>query len=200
MIAIVDYNTGNILSVANALRRLGAEFILTGDPAEIGSADRVILPGVGHAAVAMANLRGKRLDEAIRRLTRPVLGICIGTQLMCSHSEEGDTPCIGIFDNKVTRFSAAETDEKGNKIKIPHMGWNTISQLRTPLFNGIGENSYIYYVHSYSPCISGSTAAQTFYGRPFSGALNRDNFYGCQFHPEKSGKTGEQILKNFLTL
>ena len=193
MIAIIDYSTGNLRSVENALGRLGAEYTVTSDEGVIRSADRVLLPGVGEAAGAMARLRERGLDSVIKSLTQPVLGICIGVQLMCRHSAEGDTECMGIFGNDVVKFDNAS-------VKVPHIGWNTITGLRTPLFDGIGEGSYIYYVHSYAPTLSEETIAVTDYGVRFSGALNRDNFYGSQFHPEKSGSVGEAILKNFLKL
>ena len=194
MIAIIDYDTGNLRSVENALDRLECEYILTSDPLAIIAADRVILPGVGEASTAMKRLRERELDGVIRSLTQPVLGICIGVQLMCRHSQEGDTECLGIFDTDVRRFS-----EPG--LKIPHMGWNSIEGLSTPLFEGVPEGSYLYYVHSYAPELCPQTIATTTYGTTrFSGALRRENFYGTQFHPEKSGEVGERILKNFLEL
>ena len=193
MIAIVDYSTGNLCSVENALGRLGAEYVVTSDEKVIMSADRVLLPGVGEAAGAMARLRERGLDSVIKTLTQPVLGICIGVQLMCRHSAEGDTECMGIFGNDVLKFD-------NNTVKVPHIGWNTIGSLKTRLFEGIDEGSYVYYVHSYAPTVSEETIAVTDYGVEFSGALNRDNFYGTQFHPEKSGGVGEAILKNFLKL
>lgn len=193
MIAIIDYNTGNLRSVENAVSRLGCEWIVSSLPEVIRAADRVILPGVGEASSAMRQLRDRGLVDTIRTLTQPVLGICIGMQLMCRSSEEGDAECMGIFDVRVRRF-----EQSG--LKVPHMGWNTIEQLSGPLFAGIDEGSYIYYVHSYAPELCASTIATTRYGAPFSAALSRGNFYGTQFHPEKSGSTGEQIIKNFLTL
>ncbi len=193
MIAIIDYSTGNLCSVKNALKRLGASFEVTSDHGAIRAASHVILPGVGEAGGAMARLRERGLVEVIRSLNQPVLGICIGVQLMCRSSEEGDTECMGIFDSQVKKF----TDPK---LKVPHIGWNTVSGLSTPLFKGIAEGTYVYYVHSYAPTLGPQTVAVTDYGIDFSGALNRDNFYGTQFHPEKSGDVGEQILKNFLNL
>lgn len=194
MIAIVDYKAGNIRSVENALRRLGAEYVLTSDPEIIRRADHVMLPGVGEASSAMRSLEDTGLIPLIKSLTQPVLGICIGLQLMCASSEEGDTECLGIFTPKVTRFP--ETPG----VKIPHTGWDTISGLRGPLFRNIPEDSFVYYVHSYSAGIfPDQTVAVTEYaGVRFSGALQRDNFFGTQFHPEKSGSVGAEILKNFI--
>ena len=193
MIAIIDYDTGNLCSVVNALGRLGAEYTVTSDPTVIRAAERVLLPGVGEARMAMEKLRERGLTEVIPQLTQPVLGICIGLQLMCAHSEEIDTPCMGIFANRVRKFPAGG-------LKVPHMGWNTIESLRTPLFDGLADGAYIYYVHSYAPEVNADTIATTTYGIPFSGAIARDNFFGTQFHPEKSGRTGELILQNFLKL
>ena len=196
MIAIVDYKAGNIRSVENALQRLGAEYVLTSDPDTLRQADHVMLPGVGEASSAMKSLESTGLIPVIKSLTQPVLGICIGLQLMCASSEEGNVECMGIFSPSVRRFP----EEPG--IKIPHTGWNTISGLRGPLFRNIPEDSFVYYVHSYCPDIFiGQTAAVTEYaGVRFSGALQRDNFFGTQFHPEKSGSVGAKILKNFIEL
>ena len=196
MIAIVDYKAGNIRSVENALKRLGAEYVLTADQEMIQRADHVILPGVGEASSAMKSLESTGLIPVIKSLTQPVLGICIGLQLMCSSSEEGNVECMGIFTPRVRRFP----EEPG--VKIPHTGWNTISGLRGPLFRNIPEDSFVYYVHSYCPEIFiDQTAAVTEYaGVRFSGALQRDNFFGTQFHPEKSGAVGAMILKNFIEL
>ena len=193
MIAIIDYDTGNLCSVVNALGRLGAEYTVTSDPNTIRAADRVLLPGVGEAHMAMAKLRERGLTEVIPSLTQPVLGICIGLQLMCAHSEESDTPCMGIFPNRVRKFPAGD-------LKVPHMGWNTIEQLRSPLFRDLADGTYVYYVHSYAPELGADTIATTTYGITFSGAIARDNFFGTQFHPEKSGRAGEIILQNFLKL
>ncbi len=193
MIAVIDYDTGNLRSVANALGRLGAEYTLTSSPDEIRSADRVLLPGVGEASSAMAKLRERGLVDVIRSLTQPVLGICIGVQLLCRHSEENDTECLGIFENEVRRF-----DLSG--LKVPHMGWNSINGLRTPLFDGIDEGAYVYYVHSFAPTLNADTIATTEYGLPFSAAIARGNFFGTQFHPEKSASVGERLLQNFLKL
>ncbi len=194
MITVIDYDTGNLRSVANALSRLGAEFCVTDNKEQIIASDKVLLPGVGEAGSAMAKLRERGLVDVIPQLTQPVLGICIGVQLMCKYSEEGDTSCMGIFDSSVRKFS----DSLG--LKVPHMGWNSIENLRSPLFEGIDEGSYIYYVHSFAPELSEQTIATTTYGIDYSAALNRDNFFGTQFHPEKSGGVGEKILNNFLKL
>lgn len=193
MITIIDYGTGNLQSVMNAFARLGAEYELTADPQRIASAEKVLLPGVGAARPAMDKLRAAGLIDTVKSLTQPVLGICLGMQLMCAWSEEGDTECLGLFDNAVRRFD-------GPGLKVPHMGWNTIYDLRTPLYKGIGENSSVYFVHSFAVEVNENTIATTNYGHPFSASLNKGNFFGAQFHPEKSGTVGEQILKNFLTL
>ena len=190
MIAIVDYGVGNIRSVVNALSRAGvAEPVLTADRELLSKADKVVLPGVGDASCAMEALRDCGLAEFIPTLKQPVLGICVGMQLMCRRSEEGNVDCMGIFDTDVAEG-----------LKIPHMGWNSISGLRTDLFNGLKEGSYVYYVHSYYPQLCGDTVATTTHGVAFSGALARGNFYGTQFHPEKSGEVGAAIIKNFLAL
>jgi glutamine amidotransferase len=185
---------GNLRSVENALKRLGAEFCVTADAAVIRAAERVLLPGVGNAAEAMHNLREAGLVEVIRSLRRPVLGICVGMQVMCRHSEEGDTPCLGIFDSRVKRF------EPTAEIKVPHMGWNKIGNLESKLFNGLEGGSYVYYVHSYYPELCPDTIATSTHGVMFSAALKYENFYGTQFHPEKSGDVGERIIENFLKL
>ncbi len=198
MIAVVDYATGNLRSVADALRRAGAEFTLTADPAVLRRADKVILPGVGEASSAMSKLRERGLDTVIPTLTQPVLGICIGMQLMCLSSAEGDARCMGIFPARVLRLPSVTPD--GALLKVPHVGWDTISDLRTPLFRDLAEETYVYYVHSFAAELCAATAATTDYGRPFSAALARDNFFGTQFHPEKSGAAGAQILRNFLNL
>lgn len=198
MTAIIDYDTGNLRSVAEALRRAGAEFTVTADPATLLRAERVILPGVGEASSAMARLREKRLDTLVPALTCPVLGICIGMQLMCLSSEEGDTRCMGIFPARVRRLPAAAPD--GGRIKVPHVGWDTLSGLRSPLFDGLDEGAYVYYVHSFAAEPCAETVAVTDYGGPFSAALACGNFFGVQFHPEKSGETGARILRNFLNM
>lgn len=191
-IAIIDYGAGNIKSIQFALKRLGFEGILTNNPNEIQTAEKVIFPGVGEASSAMKKLKNSGLDELIPKLTQPVLGICLGMQLMCNHTEEGNTNGLGIFDTHVIRFS--------NHVKVPQMGWNTIFNLQSPLFQEINENVYLYLVHSFYAPISENTIAKTIYEKEFSSALQRNNFYGVQFHPEKSGMAGEQILKNFLAL
>ena len=198
MIAVVDYDTGNLRSVAEALRRAGAEFRLTADQRLLREAERVILPGVGEASSAMQRLRERGLDRVIPSLAQPVLGICIGMQLMCLSSEEGDTRCMGIFPARVRRLPAAAPD--GGRIKVPHVGWDTVSGLRTPLFRGMAEDTYVYYVHSFAAEPCEATIATTCYGLPFSAALGRSNFFGTQFHPEKSGRAGALILQNFLNL
>ena len=194
MIAIVDYKMGNLRSVENALKRLGAEFCVTDDPVVIRSADRVLLPGVGNAAEAMENLRKAGLVEVIRSLRRPVLGICVGMQVMCRHSEEGDVECLNIFDARVKRFVPAPD------VKVPHMGWNRIGNLESKLFKGLDGGSYVYFVHSYYPELCPDTIATSHHGVMFSAALKYENFYGTQFHPEKSGDVGERIIENFLKL
>ncbi len=191
-VAIVKYNAGNIYSVVHALRRLGVEPVLTDDPAELRAADKVLFPGQGEASQAMGYLREHGLDEVIRSLQQPVLGICIGQQLMCRHSEEGDTDCLGIFPVDVKRFRPTRHEDK-----VPHMGWNV---LRNTASDGITEDGYVYFVHSFYVPICEFTTATTDYILPFSAALHKDNFYACQFHPEKSGRVGEQILQRFLNL
>ena len=194
-VAILKYNAGNVFSVDCALRRLGVEPIVTDNVEQLRRADKVVFPGVGEASSAMAYLRSRHLDELIRSLTQPVIGICIGQQLLCRNSEEGNTECIGVFDTSVKRFSEAPG------VKVPEMGWNTIKPLvDNPLLKGIDENSYVYYVHSYYVPVCDDTIAVTDYSLPFSAAMNKDNFYATQFHPEKSGGVGELILKNFLML
>lgn len=194
-VVLIQYNAGNVCSVEYALRRLGVEPVLTADANLIRRADRVIFPGVGEAANTMHYLRQQGLDQLIKGLTQPVLGICLGMQLMCSHSEEGDVDCLDIFHVPVKRFvPSAEGREK-----VPHMGWNTLEQTRTPLFRGWGsEEEYVYFVHSYYVPLCEATAAVTHYIHPFSAALQQGNFCATQFHPEKSGSVGERILRNFL--
>ena len=198
MTAIIDYDTGNLRSVAEALRRAGAEFTVTADPATLLRAERVILPGVGEASSAMARLREKGLDTLVPALTCPVLGICIGMQLLCRSSEEGDARCMGIFPARVLRLPATAAD--GARLKVPHVGWNTITSLRSPLFDETAGETYVYYVHSFAAEPCAATIATTDYGRPFSAALGSGNFFGTQFHPEKSGAAGARILLNFLNL
>ena len=200
-VAIVKYNAGNIYSVVNALRRLGVEPLLTDDAGQLQAADRVIFPGQGEARGAMEYLRERRLDEVIRSLRQPVLGICIGQQLLCRHSEEGDTDCIGVFDVDVRRFQPQRHEDK-----VPCMGWNSLDAKskmadgRSTLFEGLGDTPYVYFVHSYYVPVCAETAAAADYILPYSAALQKDNFYTCQFHPEKSGQVGERIIKNFLEL
>ena len=195
MIAIVDYNAGNIKSVTNALTRLGAEYDLTSDPSALTAADKVILPGVGNAAQTMENLRSRGLVGVIRSLRRPVLGICVGMQIMCTSSEEGDVDCMDIFDTKVCKFLFSPD------AKVPHMGWNVTSNMESRLFKGIGKESSFYYVHSFYPQLGPDTIATCRHGEVmFSAALRYENFYGTQFHPEKSGEAGETVLRNFLEL
>lgn len=189
---IIDYGAGNVQSVKYALQRLGYKAELTADLDIVATADKIIFPGVGHAASAMAELAKTGLDKLIPKLEQPVLGICLGLQLMCRHSEESDTPCLNIFPSEVKLFQIP--------LKVPHMGWNQITNLSGPLFHGVEEHSNVYFVHGYYAETSGYTIARTDYGIPFSAALQKDNFYACQFHPEKSGDVGQQILKNFLEL
>ena len=196
MIAIIDYDTGNLRSVCNALDRIGAEYVLTDDPAVIAQADRVLLPGVGEASSAMQKLQERGLCEVIKALEVPVLGICIGMQLMCRHSEEGNVDCLGIFDAQVQKFEA----DPSQGVKVPHMGWNSITDLRTDLFEGLSEGEFVYFVHSFAADVCEDTIAVSENGRRFSAALRKGNFYGAQFHPEKSGGVGERILKNFMNL
>ena len=194
-VAIVKYNAGNVRSVDCALRRLGVEATLTDDEETLRRADRVIFPGVGEAGTTMDFLRSKGLDAVIRSLENPVLGICLGMQLMCRHSEEGDVDGLGIFDVEVKRFQPTRHEDK-----VPHMGWNTLTQVHEPLFRGFTKDEFVYFVHSYYVPLNPYTAATTEYILPFSAALHKDNFFATQFHPEKSGAVGERILKNFLTL
>jgi len=194
-IAIIKYNAGNVQSVLHALERLGKTAIWTDDPEEIRQAERVIFPGVGEASTAMRHLQERGLDQVIRALQQPVLGICLGLQLFCRHSEENDTACLGIFDVDVRKFNAG-----AERLKVPHIGWNTLQDFRGPLFEGVPESSFVYFVHSYFAEKTMDTVATTEYGKPFAAALQRDNFYAVQFHPEKSGETGDRILDNFLKI
>ena len=196
MTVIIDYDTGNLRSVENALRRAGGEFVTSADIPTILAADRILLPGVGEASSAMAKLRERGLDSIIPKLTGPGLGICIGAQLLCRRSEEGSTDCLGIFDCDVRRLS--DPDSLG--LKIPEMGWNTVEGLRSPLFAGIEPESYVYSVHSFAPDVCRHTIATPRYGTAFSAALQNNNFFGTQFHPEKSGAVGARIIENFLRL
>ena len=194
-VAIVKYNAGNIYSVVNALRRLGVEPVLTDDPLELSQADKILFPGQGEASQAMGYLREHGLDEVIRSLKQPVFGICVGQQLLCQHSEEGDVDCIGIFDAEVKRFAP-----KRHEDKVPCMGWNQLHDLKSPLYKGLNEGDYVYFVHSYYVPVCTDTIATADYILPYSASMHRDNFYACQFHPEKSGRVGERILRNFLEL
>ncbi len=189
-IAIIKYNAGNITSVQFALKRLGYDSVVTADKEVIRSADKVIFPGVGEASTTMKYLKKEGLDSLIKDLKQPVLGICLGLQLMCSHSEEGDTECIGIFDTAVRKFQPL--------LNVPHMGWNTLEDLKTNIFSGLHEKTFVYFVHSYYAESSEHSIANCNYINDFSAALHRDNFYATQFHPEKSGDFGHLILKNFI--
>ena len=194
-VAVVKYNAGNVYSVLNALTRLGVEPVFTDDANVLRQADRVVFPGQGEARGAMDYLRQHGLDRVICSLKQPVLGICIGQQLLCRHSDEGDVDCLGIFDADVHRFRPTRHEDK-----VPCMGWNALHDLKTPLFDGLGCEPYVYFVHSYYVPLCEETIATANYILPYSAALHKDNFYATQFHPEKSGSVGEQILKNFLAL
>lgn len=194
-VAIVKYNAGNIRSVLNALHRCGVEAVLTDDVETLMSADKVIFPGQGEAHTTMTYLRQHRLDEVILGLRQPVLGICIGMQLLCRHSEEEDTDCLGVFDVDVVKFRPTRHEDK-----VPQMGWNTIEGMKSDLFKGLSEREFVYFVHSFYAPICDDTIATTNYVQPYSSALHRDNFYATQFHPEKSGAVGERIIRNFLDL
>ncbi|MBQ6964729.1 MAG: imidazole glycerol phosphate synthase subunit HisH [Bacteroidaceae bacterium] len=194
-VAIVKYNAGNIGSVENAVRRLGIEPMVTDDAELIRSADRVIFPGQGEACSTMTYLKAHGLDEVIVNLKQPVLGICIGMQLLCRHSEEQDTDCLGVFDVEVKRFVP-----KVHEDKVPQMGWNTIEDTKSPLFKGFEKKEFVYFIHSFYVPTCDWTIASTNYIQPYSSALHKDNFYATQFHPEKSGAVGERILKNFMEL
>jgi glutamine amidotransferase len=191
-LAIIKYNAGNIRSVTFALERIGIQGIVTDDIAEISAADKVIFPGVGEASSAMNYLKKRKLDVLITSLKQPVLGICLGMQLMCRHSEEGDTACLGIFDQQVKKFD--------QQLKVPQIGWNRISELKSPLFANINNEEYMYFVHSYYVELGAHTIAATDYGLTYSSALHKDNFYAVQFHPEKSSRSGQEVLENFIRL
>jgi len=190
-LAIVKYNAGNIQSVLYALERIGREAVVTDDAAVLLGADKVIFPGVGEASTAMSYLKERGLDQLIKELRQPVLGICLGMQLMCSYSEENDTECLGIFEEKVKKFDSDD-------LKVPQIGWNNIYDLKTELFAGVTDQSYCYFVHGYYASLGKHTIGRTDYGRVYSSALHKGNFYGVQFHPEKSAQVGESILKNFI--
>ena len=192
-VAIVKYNAGNTGSVSNALNRLGIEPVITDAPAEITSADRVIFPGVGEASTAMTYLIETGLDQVFRSLKQPVLGICLGMQLLCEHSDENDTECLGIIPGNVKRFP-------DDRLKVPHMGWNTTNGMQGPLFDGVDEDTYFYFIHGYFVEATEAATARCTYGKGFTAAVQKDNFYGVQFHPEKSGAAGERLLANFLNL
>jgi glutamine amidotransferase len=192
---IIQYNAGNIQSVLYALERLGVNALVTDDSEKIKSASRVIFPGVGEASTAMQYLKERQLDQLIVSLKQPVLGICLGMQLMCAYSEENNTDCLGIFNEQVKQFKPDTIS-----VKVPQMGWNTITHLQSSLFKGVEENSYAYFVHGYYASIGTHTIAQTNYILDYSSALHKDNFFGVQFHPEKSAKVGEQIIQNFLSI
>lgn len=194
-VAIVKYNAGNIYSVVNAVKRLGIKPLLTDDPEALMKADRVLFPGQGQAKATMEYLRAHHLDKLIKDLRQPVLGICVGQQLLCRHSEEGDVDCIGIFDVEVKYFQSLRHEDK-----IPAMGWNEIYDLRSDLYKDMEENPYTYFVHSYYVPVCEHTIATANYILPYSASLRKDNFYACQFHPEKSGKVGARILQNFMDL
>ena len=194
-VVVIKYNAGNVYSVDYALRRLGINATITSDEETIRAADKVIFPGVGEAATTMSFLKEKRLDCVIKELQQPVLGICLGMQLMCKHTEEGNVDCMGIFDTDVLHFKPNKHSEK-----VPHMGWNTLSEVKSDLFKGFTKEEFVYFVHSFYVPVNEYTAAQTDYILPYSAALHKDNFFATQFHPEKSGAVGERILQNFLDL
>ena len=194
-VAIVKYNAGNIYSVVNALRRMGIAPVLTDDAEQLKKADKVLFPGQGHAGEAMEYLRSRKLDLLIRDLKQPVFGICVGQQLLCKYSEEGDTDCIGIFDAEVKHFQPEKHEDK-----VPCMGWNQLYKIKSPLYKGLHDGDYVYFVHSFYVPACAETIATADYILPYSASMHKDNFYTCQFHPEKSGTVGERILKNFLDL
>ncbi|MBC7848132.1 MAG: imidazole glycerol phosphate synthase subunit HisH [Chitinophagaceae bacterium] len=196
-VVIIKYNAGNIQSVLYALERIGATATVTDDHDTIRSADKVIFPGVGEASSAMRYLRAHGLDNVLKELRQPVLGVCLGMQLMCSYSEENDTECLGIFEEKVLSFKPTKMANSPT-IKVPQIGWNTIHDLKSPLFSGLSNDSYCYFVHGYYANLGAHTIATTDYVQPYSSGLQKENFYGVQFHPEKSATIGEQILRNFI--
>jgi len=190
-LSIIKYNAGNVQSVLNALERLGVSAEVTNDPEVLKASDKIIFPGVGEASSAMQFLKEHKLDQVIKELKQPFFGICLGMQLMCMHSEENDTQCLGIFDLNVKRFTSG---------KVPQVGWNKAENLSEPMYKGFQQDPYLYFVHSYYAELGEETASVTEYGVRFSSALQKNNFYGVQFHPEKSGKDGEQVIKNFLEI
>ncbi len=192
-VAIVKYNAGNVESVKNALSRLGIMAVVSDDNEILQNADKVIFPGVGEASTAMSYLRNRNLDHVIRSLTQPVLGICLGMQLLCEYSEENETDCLGILPHKVSKFES-------DNLKIPHIGWNNVKQLKGKLFAGIEEDSFVYFVHSYYVENNANSSADCIYANQFCAAIEEKNFYATQFHPEKSGEIGAQILENFLRI
>ncbi|MDB5226674.1 MAG: hisH [Bacteroidota bacterium] len=194
-LVVIKYNAGNTKSVEHTLSRLGVQAVITDDAEQIQNADKVIFPGVGHAEATMKYLKEKNLDKVIKNITQPFLGICLGQQLMCAHSEEGDVDCLGIFPVKVKKFKSAD-----NHIKIPQMGWNNLYDLKSPLFKNIPDLSFVYFVHSYYSEVNENTIATCDYIHPFSAALQKDNFYATQFHPEKSADAGQKIIQNFIEL
>lgn len=194
-VAILKYNAGNIFSVINSLKRLGVDPVLTDDSATLKAADRVLFPGQGEASTAMAYLKERGLDKVIKSLSQPVLGICIGQQLLCRHSEEGDVDCIGIFDADVRKFKPTRHEDK-----VPVMGWNSLYDLNDGLFKGLDEGEHVYFIHSYYVPLCENTIAKADYIHPYSAALRKDNFFTTQFHPEKSGDVGETIIRNFLEM
>jgi len=196
-LVIIKYNAGNIQSVLYALERIGVSAVVTDDFTQIQAADKVIFPGVGEASSAMKYLKERGLDEVIKNLKQPVLGICLGMQLMCRYSEENDTQCLGIFDEEVKKFNPPAAH---SHLKVPQIGWNKIYNLQSTLFSNVKQDSYCYFVHGYYAAFGEHTIATTNYVQPYSSALHKNNFYGVQFHPEKSALAGEQILKNFIEL
>lgn len=201
-VSIVKYNAGNVQSVLFALERIGVNAIVTDNIDELNTSDKIIFPGVGEASSAIKYLKERKLDTVIVNLKQPVLGICLGMQLMCKYSEEGNTNCLGIFNNKVKRFSSPFEGgvQRTGDVKVPQIGWNTIHDLKTNLYQGIKENEYMYFVHSYYAEISEHTIAKTNYGLEYSSSLQKNNFYAAQFHPEKSSDAGQQLLENFIKL
>ncbi len=200
-LTIIKYNAGNIQSVLYALERIGVSAVVTDDKEQIQKADKIIFPGVGEASTAMNYLRDRKLDLLIKSLSQPVLGICLGMQLMCRYSEENDTKCLGIFEEEVKKFDGHRSLDIGHPSpKIPQIGWNNIYNLKSSLFSGIAEESYCYFVHGYYAALGQHAIATTTHIHPYSSALHKDNFYGVQFHPEKSAVVGERILRNFIEL